>query len=296
MMPGSRIYWQDWLWKLADGDVGYAIAALLMLYQPSFMDILPQYVIYLVFAPPLVWLCLTGRWTWVVAGSLFLWVLVQFGFHLPLVDAIDGAMRSASEGLTLRAHFNVLAWQLLFMGGLVLGALVATDQVDWQRVFDPERRAPAVLAGLLLLLFMGLRLASTWGYLPEAFAERFARYDIRGEFSLVYLLNFAALAYLVAWFMIAGVRSKGVIPRRIGLGLMSLFTLPFLRLIGRHSLQVYVWHVVLVYLVKAFDYHYGPFSEASKTLIAVMAVASLAVPALWRERKTLTAPVTRATG
>src|SRR3546814_9093659 len=72
------------------------------------MDILPQYIVYLIVSPPLVWLCVKGRWPLVAAGCVIAWTAVQLGLHLPAAAAID-------ETLALRAHFNVLTWQVLFM-------------------------------------------------------------------------------------------------------------------------------------------------------------------------------------
>ena len=53
-----------------------------------------------------------------------------------------------------------------------------------------------------------------------------------------------------------------------------LFGLRFLRLLGRHSLQIYAWHVVLVYLVRWLDGEVGPFNEATKTAIAIGGVGA----------------------
>ena len=283
LLPGPQSYWKDWLWQLADGDPGFAVAAALLLYQPTYLDILPQYIVYMIVAPPLVWLCVTGRWTTVAAGSALLWLAVQFGLHLPLAHGIDALMQAAWPELTFRAHFNVLAWQVVFMSGLVLGALAATKQVDWGRLFDPERTAAPLIALAVVLVFMAFRVGFTWQVVPEMLAERFARLDVRGEFSIVYLANFAALGYLVAWVMIAGTQRSRGIAREAGEVLHRLFTLPFLRLIGRHSLQVYVFHVLVIYTLKAVDHFQGPMGEPAKAGIAVGAVASLALPALWRE-------------
>lgn len=281
----SGVFWRDWLWQLADNDWHFAAATALLLYQPTFMDILPQYIVYMLVAPPLVWLCVTGRWQSVAVGSFLLWMAVQFGAHLPLADAVDGAMKAVDPELALRAHFNVFAWQVVFMSGLVLGALTATRQIDWTSVMDPKKTGLVWCAVGMVLFFMAWRLGRTFEILPQAVVDRVAATDVRGEFSLLYVLNFAGLAYLVGWLMMAGTRSEHAIPRTLGNGLTALFTLPFLRLLGRHSLHVYVYHVIVIYLLKAVDYHFGPFTEVTKTAIALTAVASLAIPALWREAR-----------
>lgn len=279
----SGIFWEPWLWRIAETPLVFLAAGATLLYQPTYMDILPQYIVYLVAAPPLIWLCVTGRWRWVALGSALSWVSVQFGLHLPLATLIDAAMRSLHPEFVLRAHFNVFAWQVLFVSGLVFGALTATRQVDWNSVFRPERTELVLTAALLLVFFLGWRLGFVFGFIPDDPASRFVSLDVRGEFSLVYLLNFTAAAYTVAWLLIAGPDAASGAVRAAAGGLRAVFSFPFLRLIGRHSLHVYVWHVLVVYLVRAFDHHTDPFDEFEKTLIALGAVGSLAIPALWRE-------------
>ncbi|SET29610.1 OpgC family protein [Stigmatella erecta] len=285
LLSESSVYWEPWLWQLARNDWGFALAAAALLYQPTYLDILPQYIVYLALSPPLVWLCVTGRWVPVALGSMMLWLAVQFGVHLPLASALDAVMGALHPGLVLRAHFNVLAWQLVFTAGLVLGCLSSTGQLSWRRVFDPSRQGLVQAALCITGFFMLCRLGMTWGLLPEAMQARLRAVEIRAEFSLMFLLNFAAMAYLVGWVLVAGERSASRFVRRTGEGLRALFTLPFLRLIGRHSLQAYVWHVLVIYLLKAVDYHHGPFHELTKTAIAVAAVASLALPALLQEAR-----------
>lgn len=172
------------------------------------------------------------------------------------------------------------------MSGLVLGALTATGRIDWEKVVNPKRTALVWLAFALVLVFMGFRFGFTFKLLPEPMMERFRGLDNRTEFSFVYLVNFMATGYLVAWMVMAGSLADNRIVRALGNGLRWIFSLSFLRLIGRHSLQVYAWHVIVIYLLKGFEHHYGPFSEWTKTAIALSAIASLAVPALYRERAT----------
>ncbi|MBI3197649.1 MAG: OpgC domain-containing protein, partial [Rhodospirillales bacterium] len=186
--------------------------------------------------------------------------------------------------LALRAHFNVLTWQVLFIGGMILGALTASGRIDWNRVFRPDRPQFAVIAAVALLFFAGCRLWTLHFAVPGPLMERFVAYGNRGEFGPIYLVNFVALAYLVAWLICAGPASASAPVRRLAMLLKGLFTLSFLRLLGRHSLQVYAWHVIMVYLFKAVDHGWGPFGEATKTLIALSGIALLAVPALMRER------------
>ncbi|HEX2525886.1 MAG TPA: OpgC domain-containing protein [Geminicoccus sp.] len=283
LMPTARGYWIDWLGELASPGRASSFAAASLLHQPTYMDILPQYIVYLLVAPPLVYLVLKGRWALVATMSAVCWFAVQLGLVLPMGAAVDRLLGSWDEGLAMRSHFNVFAWQIVFMSGMVMGVLTSTRQIEWRNVFRPDQRAVVVAALAFFLFFLLFRVSWTFGILPEVVWNRFVAVTNRGEFSLVYLLNFVATGYLLAWVMIAGPRSENSRIRKLADLFTRLFSLPFLRLVGRHSLQVYVFHVAVVYLVMALDKHYGPFTELARTLIAITAIASLAVPAWLRE-------------
>jgi peptidoglycan/LPS O-acetylase OafA/YrhL len=83
----------------------------------------------------------------------------------------------------------------------------------------------------------------------------------------------------VTWLRVAGPESAFPAARRAGALLNRLFRWRFLTFLGKHSLQVYAYHVVVVYVVLGFDARIGPFSETTKTLIALAAIVSLIVPA-----------------
>ena len=282
-IPAMQGYWAHWLGDFATPRSAATLAATALLYQPTYMDILPQYIAYLVVAPPLVYLVLNGKWTWVAIGSAVCWLAIQLGVHLPAATAVNDLLGRIAPGLAIRSHFNIFAWQVVFMTGLVLGALTSTRQIEWKEVFHPERRTVLVAAVAFFLFFMALRISWTFGVVPEVTWDRFVAVTNRGEFSFVYLLNFAATGYIVAWLMIAGPRTAEAWLHRPAGALHGLFSLPFLRLLGRHSLQVYVFHVVLIYSLLSIDTRFGPFPELVRTVIALGAMASLAIPAWLRE-------------
>ncbi|SNB70359.1 hypothetical protein SAMN07250955_107178 [Arboricoccus pini] len=279
----SWVFWGAWLGQLIRGDLTFKVAAATLLYQPTFMDILPQYIFYLMAAPPLVWLCLNGRFAYVAIGSLLLWFAVQVGLHLPLVDGADHVLGGLRTNLTLRAGFDPLAWQLLFVAGLVLGALSSTRQLDWRRVFGPSQTMAIKAALAFLVFFAALRLAETFDLLSDDVMARLAFLERRAEFGPIGMLNFAALAYAVGWILMAGPMAEASWVRRLAGWLTALFSLPALRLLGRHSLQVYAFHVVIIYLMRGLDWHYGPFSNATKILLTGFGLALLTLPALLRE-------------
>jgi hypothetical protein len=257
----------------------YFAAVAMLLYQPVFMDILPQYILYLLVSPWLIRLVVQGRAIEVAAVSVLLWLAVQLGAHLPAVATLEALLQSLDPSLTLRTGFNPFAWQIVFVAGLLIGATTATRWVDWHGSFRPNRTVLVKACLATLAFFLVWKVGFTFGIWHEITADRFRTHDNRQEFSLVFLLNFAALAYAVAWLLIAGPRSQHQRVRWVAAALWRFFTLPFLTFIGKHSLQVYLYHVVLVYALVAVDWHFGPFDPLTKTLITLAAVASLALPA-----------------
>ncbi len=288
ILPGAEAIWGPWLGLLPTEEPPVLLAAATMLYQPTFFDILPQYILYLAAAPVLLWLCLTGRAVAVLVGSALLWISIQLGLHLGLAELINGVLGRWQDGLTLRAAFNPLAWQVLFFSALVLGALWSKGDIDVGRILDPARPGPAIVAGIVVAFFAAWRLGFTFEAVPRVMMLRFWIFENRTEFSLVFLVNFVALAYLVAWVLVAGRSSASRTVRTASALLNGLFTLPFLRLLGRHSLHVYAWHVLIVYLAAWFDGHFGPYGGVGRSLIALACVALLPLPAVlseWRARR-----------
>ncbi|RYH02931.1 MAG: hypothetical protein EON57_09780, partial [Alphaproteobacteria bacterium] len=186
-----------------------------------------------------------------------------------------------------RVNFNLMAWQIVFVFGLALGVLTAMNRVDWQKVFRPGDTLLPMTALSICLFFLPFRFATAHDYMPIDILGTFQSYENRSEFGLVYLLNFTAAASGLAWLLVAGPEHASARVRRFAGFLSWLFKLPFLRLLGRHSLQVYVWHVIIVYLVRFVDFETPRFSQLLKTTIAFGCIALLSLPAVYRERARL---------
>jgi hypothetical protein len=283
ILPGAYRLWHDWLGYTTFDDPLRLAAIGSLLFQPTFMDILPQYIVYMIFAPPVIRLCLNGKWAYVAVGSLILWMAGQLGLQRLATETVNGwLMRSDQEGI--RTSFNLFGWQIVFFSGLIAGVFTASKRVDWSKILRPEATLIPKLCLAICLFFLPLRIASAHDLMPQFLLAKFETMEIRADFGPVYLLNFPAVGIGLAWLLIAGPRHHNVYVRRLANGVTRLLSLSFLRLLGRHSLHVYVWHVAIVYIVFYIDQQTPEFSQLTKTLIAVVSVGLLAVPALWRER------------
>lgn len=283
VLPGAYYIWYNWLGYTNFHDPLRLAAVATFLFQPTFMDILPQYVIYMLFAPMLVKLVIDGKWAQVMIGSLIVWMAGQIGLQKLISDPINAFfMRPDDQGM--RTSFNLFGWQIVFYSALVLGALTSLNRIPWTKIFSPENTFIPMAAAAVCLFFLPLRLMTAYGVMPADLAAKFATLEIRTDFSVVYLLNFTAAAALMTWLLIAGPKHSAAWVRTISNALIWVFSLKFLQLLGRHSLHVYVWHVAIVYAVYYFDGRSPELSQLTKTAIAVVAVSLLAIPALWRER------------
>ncbi|MCX8996552.1 OpgC domain-containing protein [Rhizobiaceae bacterium BDR2-2] len=291
LLPGAFRIWDNWLGGTRLSDPLRLATIATFLFQPTFMDILPQYIIYMVVAPFAIRMCLDGRWRTVATISLLLWLAGQLGLQRVLTVPLDGLLSGGVEGKEgLRVSFNLLGWQIVFFAGIIAGALTSMREINWSEVFHPERTFLPKLALAICLFFMPLRILTAHGLMPEAVLAKFATMEIRADLGPVYLINLAAVFYGVTWLLIAGARHRNTIVQNVSAALNWLFTRSYLQLLGRHSLHVYIWHVVIVYFVFYIDGLTPELTQATKTVIAITGVLLLSLPALYRERTRVVAP------
>ncbi len=101
--------------------------ALLLVYNPPLLDILPMYILFML-ASSLV-LVIAGKrgWNGLMATSVALWLGAQFGLSHALYTGVV-----AATGLDIpfaeTGAFEILAWQMLWMIGLWMGATYAAGR------------------------------------------------------------------------------------------------------------------------------------------------------------------------
>ena len=206
------------------------LGGLLLIYQPPLLDILPMYVLFMLASPWAFWLALRFSWVPVLAGSLSLWWMAQFGLAEWLYAAVTSVV-ALPVPYPETGAFNSFAWQLLWILGLWMGASRNESPVQ------PFRFPPLAVAVALLAAGIGLVWRHAVGQAPFGANESLNLLFDKWQLAPLRLLNLLALVLLVIHF---GPRIAQRLPR-----LRALETL------GAASLPVFCAHLIVVLLVLA---------------------------------------------
>lgn len=168
------------------------LQALLLKFKPQYLDILPLYIVLLLFFPPVLWAL--RRWPLPALAASFALYAVTRPLGLQLTAYPDDSSW----------FFNPFAWQLLF----VIGAYCSHGSLAWPwrpgivRVLRPLTIAYVAASFVLVLSWSLPRLA---GWVPAWLAQLLYPVD-KTNLDPLRLLHFLALAYLATLFVPRGAR------------------------------------------------------------------------------------------
>ena len=249
-------------WRFLLDDPWRAMpAAVLMLYQPAYMDALSVFV-WSMLALPLFALAVARLGAWALVLPASVWLLVQ-ALHLPAPDLAPDSPPA----------FNVLAWQALFLLGAYLGRrklLLGRAVPDW----------PFLLPAALLVLLTGLLLRlDQHGFLALGLPPVGMTWADKVALSPVRLLHALALAFVVARLTPAEAPwMHRPLPR-------------LLAAVGRHSLLVFCAGLFLSYGATQALRFAGAAHPLLDPALILAGVAALAAFAHWLDRPPRARPV-----
>jgi hypothetical protein len=196
--------------------------AFVLVYRPPLLDILPMYIIFLLFTPLALTLARRIGWSPIIAGSATVWLLAHLGFRSVEYEFFNRVLGISIPPNQLGA-FDIWAWQFLWVVGLWFGARWAQGNLP---VEAWSRRAliPAIIIAGVLLPF---RYAVGNGVELGAFEPLFDKW----HFGVVRLIDFAAVAALLIRFR----------------SLLKPLAIRPLVLLGQASLQVFCVHILFCF-------------------------------------------------
>lgn len=200
----AMLHWTYWFERPIEASIG----AIVLLYQPAFMDILPIFILCMMVLPGFGWL-LTRVGGWALLPPILVYTAVElFGLRLPYLG-------NSSVG------FNVLAWQILFMLGAWIGR--KTRHGEWQI------RRQGFFVGFALLVVVGalaIRLAQH-GLLPWHLPMQLDAWFDKRNLAPLRVIHALSVAFLVAF----------IIPRKAKWMRLRIFVA--LTSIGKNSLRIF---------------------------------------------------------
>ena len=207
------------------------IGSVFLIYCPPLLDILPMYVIFLLLSPFILFAAMRRGWGIVIAGSLFVWLLAQFGLRL-LVHNIVVRLTHLPIPLQETGAFDLFSWQWIWVSGMWIGARSAEGH-------NPLRRIQGVwvaACALACLFFIGVRHHWLGPHLtPESMGVSIDKWRI----GPLRMLNLVACAGVVYWL------------RKYVKILVSHE--PFMTL-GAASMEVFCTHLLFVFVGLALLY------------------------------------------
>jgi hypothetical protein len=119
------------------------IEAFLLIYRPPLLDILPMYIIFLMFTSAALLVARRIGWKPILWTGFSLWALAQFGLR---ADAYKVASKIIPAHIPLNemGSFDLWAWQFLWIGGVWLGVRWAQNNLPIEK-WAKRAAIPAVV-------------------------------------------------------------------------------------------------------------------------------------------------------
>lgn len=255
-LPEAAQTLQPNLTSLVEAQWSSTILSFLLVNKPNYLEILPLYIMYMFLLPGLIAAYRRGWMVWVLLISAVIW-----GVSGSISDSVLlSLLTNISPDLSLQTgYFDPFAWQFMFVIASAFG--YAANQANFRWYSAPLAAIAAITALAIMLMHHGVfnSLGLHQGLL-YALADK-------PELGWFRLFNIAIFAYLVA--VVIRMRPTWLVFEPLSY-------------IGRHSLQVFAWHTVMIYIMapmlmtQRFESHYE--------VLVLLCAASIWIPAWMRER------------
>src|ERR1041384_215329 len=217
--------------------------------QPRYMDILPLFFLFALVSPFLGLVLQRSSGSGILCGSILLWLMVLLRF--PGVSDNAHASRHV-------ASFYLLSWQVLMVIGLWVGYF---SERILKLLREPRNRHMNYYALFVVMCLMFLRSTPQFSNSVGDLADKPTLGPLR-------LLNLISVSVVMVWAYPMLLKSK----------LVAVFAI-----LGRFSLQVFCYHLVVISIVAICLSKFGEPNLRIGLCIELLVVASLwSIPASYR--------------
>lgn len=241
---------------------GFLLGAALI-YQPKYFNILPLYILFVLVMPFVLNGFFRGKTVLVLGLSLGIWALAQIG----LTEYIYGEL-IRKLGFQIGMFFNPLGWQMLFIFGLWLGyqRYLGVSWINRNKLL----MVTCILVGLVLMVYRHLIKNEIYP-IDSILGVDMSNWISRKNLGPIRFLNFLILLHIFGNLI-------SRFPR--------LFVWRWPSFLGRYSLQVFSFHLLVIYLAYAFNEMVTPdISPKLRFVISLLGVTTLSIPAYFAQRR-----------
>jgi hypothetical protein len=240
---------ETWTSRFYEHPVPALLMGITLLYQPQFLDILPMYAVFILTVPLAVQLAEKNRLRLILFFSAAVWSLAQFGLGNCVYTAL------AKVCPVYLGMFDIFAWQFLFVLGVCIGIRGTTGYI-------PSRFRPLIL--IVCIAVAAFLFCTRYGFISHEVRFKVESLSVKLTLGPIRLVNFAAFAFIV----------QSGLP-----WLTKNLFVEGLAVLGRHSLEVFTFHILLLY------FFFGLFNTSgSKEWWDLLLVGSLFLPACLLEK------------
>ena len=230
--------------------VWFTASSLFLISASQNMGILPMYIYFMLISPWAVLAINRGYIAPLVAISLGMWMVGQSGLANQLGNFIERLLEANGLSFKVGLFFNLFAWQAIFFTGLYCGYQLSRDRLNLEWMKSSQFEITFYISAFFIAL-LGIYDRIIFDYwISGEFSRDLLFMHPRKNLSSLYVLAFFLDLYAITWIFIAGANARFVIVRKLSLFMQWLFRRRFLVFLGQHSLQVFAFHMLLVYFVE----------------------------------------------
>jgi len=235
-LPSIAVYFKT----MPEHPLRSGILSALLIYTPDYLDVLPLYVVFLVLGSFLFPAMIKNHQATAIiwSSSLVLWMAAQFGLR--------GMINSRLPLWINHGFFDPLSWQFVYITGAAIAATWKRSTAKGKGAFSPDffkkfdRALPFIFVWLVFMFLWRHQ------YIPLETPREI--WISKAQVGPLRFANFMGFVGLISWIV-----------RRFPSALDFRIT----NLIGRHSLDVYTAHIVLVYIwfsIPGFTRYHSPWN------------------------------------
>lgn len=263
--------------------VMFPILSALLVTGSLHMGILPMYIFFMMVTPFALRLLNAQRYMIYAVLVVGAWAIAQTRVSDQLVTALEQIFADAGHRIGLGIFFNVLGWQSLFFGGLMIGFLMASKRLETDFLHREEMRTVFFLC-VGLFFFFGIYDRIVFdNWFGTGFSEVIKAETDRGNFSVIYPVTFLIDLVIIVWLLGPGLGDSNRLIRGTAQFLQKVVTIRPLVFLGQHSLHVFSAHILIVYFLGSI-FQDEPPSELIGILLIFLCVCGLYVAA-WGHAK-----------